>query len=82
MSTSENKATIEPWVDSKTVAAHIGFTHDYVRVMARKGIIPGKLMKNAKKEYWRFKLSEVEAFMRNQSTNQQNDCGVVVEVPW
>lgn len=63
--TATDSSILEPWVDAKTVGKHIGFEHDHVRKLANKGIIPGKPMQNGKKVYWRFKLSQVDAFMES-----------------
>jgi hypothetical protein len=59
---------VEPWVDAKTVAAHIGHKHDHVRALARQGKLPGVCIRNGSRDFWRFKLSQVDAFM-NQHAN-------------
>jgi excisionase family DNA binding protein len=69
-SSQENTSTtpaIEPWVDAKTVGEFIGFEHDHVRKLANAGKLPGAKMQNGKKTYWRFKLSQVEEYMRRQA---------------
>jgi excisionase family DNA binding protein len=60
---------VEPWVDAKTIAAHIGCKHDHVRALARQGKLPGVPIRNGSRDYWRFKISQVDEFM-NQQCNQ------------
>jgi hypothetical protein len=54
-------STIEPWVDLRTLAEHIGFGHQATRRMVEDGKIPGKPFQNGKKTFWRFQLSAVDA---------------------
>jgi hypothetical protein len=51
----------EPWVDLRTLAAHIGFGPQATRRMVDAGQIPGKAFQNGKKVFWRFQLSAVDA---------------------
>jgi predicted DNA-binding transcriptional regulator AlpA len=61
--------TQEPWVDSKVIAQHTGFSVPTVRRMAEKGAIPAHLSKNGKRAFWRFKLSQVDAVMQAAITS-------------
>jgi hypothetical protein len=58
---SPTNSTTEPWVDLRTLAAHIGFGHQATRKMVEAGQIPGKPFVNGKKTFWRFRLSAVDA---------------------
>lgn len=53
----------EPWVDAKTLAAHLACHTSHVRKMAEAGRIPGHALANGARTFWRFKISEVDAFM-------------------
>lgn len=54
---------VEPWVDAVAVGKHLGFNADHIRKLAVAGKLPGKQLQNGSKKYWRFKMSQVEAFM-------------------
>jgi Helix-turn-helix domain len=49
------------WVDVRTLAEHIGFSYQTARRMVADGEIPGKVFRNGKKSFWRFRLSDVDA---------------------
>jgi hypothetical protein len=61
----------EPWVDLRRLAEHIGFEYQATRKMALEGKIPGKLIRNGKKTFWRFKLSAVDAHFAQSPENQK-----------
>ena len=52
---------IEPWVDVRTLAAHLGFSYQTTLRMADDGLIPGKAFQSGRKTFRRFKLSAVDA---------------------
>jgi hypothetical protein len=54
----------EPWVDVRTLADHIGFGYQTVLRMADDGLIPGKAFQSGRKTYWRFRLSDVDAALK------------------
>ena len=59
---------LEAWVDAETVAQHLNFSPQQVRLMAREGRIPGVQQGNGKRAFWRFKLSQVDAAMEAAAT--------------
>lgn len=58
------KLGAEPWVDADTIALHTGFKADHIRKMATAGKIPGSKMQNGKRQFWRFKVSAVDAVLQ------------------
>lgn len=56
--------TPEPWVNLRTLAAHLGFSYGTTTKMVKAGQIPGKEHKCGKTSRWRFKLSVVDAAMQ------------------
>lgn len=59
-------ASPEPWVDMKTLAAHLGFGLTVTVQKVREWGIPGHPFRCGKKTYWRFKLSEVDAYLQGR----------------
>jgi hypothetical protein len=55
--------TVEPWVDADAVAKHVGCGADHIRKLARAKRIPATPMKCGKREFWKFKISLVDAAM-------------------
>ena len=53
----------ERWVDAKEVARHLGFSPDHIVKMARRGQIPARNCGYGKKQYWRFRISEIDQRM-------------------
>lgn len=64
-----SQAAVEPWVDAKAVAKHLGYDSRYICVLAKQGKLPGRAMPNGARFHWRFKISQVDAAM-NQLCNQ------------
>lgn len=60
-----NVPSVEPWVDTAALARHIGFSYGQTAKMVRQGLIPGKQFYGGKRSYWRFKLSEVDEWMKS-----------------
>ena len=61
----DHQAIPEPWVDSGTVAKHIGKTRSYVNYLTRIGVIRGHPLTNGKRHCYAYRLSEVdESLMR------------------
>ena len=58
---------VEPWIDSATLAKHLGFSRMHVQKLARAGRIPGTEMQNGLKRVWRFKISLVDAKLASES---------------
>lgn len=52
--------TAEKWVDGDVVAQHLGFSRNHIIRLARIGEIRGRNLGHGKKQYWRFRLSEVD----------------------
>ena len=55
---------VEPWVDIKAVARHIGFGQTTTLKMVKQGKIPGRPVRNGAKTFWRFQLSAIDAAMK------------------
>jgi predicted DNA-binding transcriptional regulator AlpA len=56
----------EPYVNADNAAAHLGTSREQVLRLARQGKLPGHTLPNshtAKRRTWRFRISEIEAFM-------------------
>lgn len=64
-----NKAQL---VDAQTLAEHLGFRATVIRKMAKLGHIPSLCLKNGKKEYYRFRIHEVEDALR-KGNNDRDD---------
>lgn len=58
----------EPWVDTKTVAKHLGFGKALVTRMAKQGEIPSVPRKSGRRTYLRFKISAVDAAWKARET--------------
>jgi len=56
----------EPWVDARTLTAHLHFGYQTILKMVDDGKIPGKAFQNGKKAFWRFKLSAVDAALSGE----------------
>ena len=57
---------VEPFVDADTAAAFVGLTRRTLLRKVRAGKLPGHpLDPQAKKKDWRFKLSELDQFLRS-----------------
>lgn len=65
-STSNTTPSTEPekWVDIATVAKHIGFCPRVTTQLMKSGTIPGRAVKNGKRTFYRFLLSEVDAAIK------------------
>jgi excisionase family DNA binding protein len=74
MSGIEASQAVEPWVDAKTIAQHLGFKHDHVRALARAGKLPGVPTRNGTRDFWRFKISQVDEFMNQQANVSRIAC--------
>ena len=59
-------------VDAQTVADHLGFRATVIRKMAKLGRIPSLCLKNGKKEYYRFRIGEVEEALRRNNSDGNN----------
>lgn len=59
----EDNGDSEKWVDAKAIAEHLGFKPDHIRVLARAKQLPGVQLQNGSREYWRFKISEIDRWM-------------------
>lgn len=55
----QDSSTTERWVTADDVAAHISMTPYWVREMAKRGELPAAKFGN----YWRFRISQVDAAM-------------------
>lgn len=62
-----SESHVEPWVDAKTAGKHVGLSSDKMRVLAREGKMPAMSFKNGARDYWRFKISQVDEFMNQQA---------------
>jgi excisionase family DNA binding protein len=56
----------EPWVDTLTIAAHLGKSVYTIRNRAKAGVLPA--VKDGRD--WMFKLSEVDAALTNRTTDR------------
>lgn len=63
MTVGTNPGSRERWVDVETVAAFLSVTPYWVRKMAVRGEIPGSKFGR----YWRFRLSDVDAAMKERA---------------
>ncbi|MBB5319264.1 helix-turn-helix transcriptional regulator [Tunturibacter empetritectus] len=54
----------ERWVDIKAVCDHIGFSLNTVTRRVNEGRIPSHPIRNGKRNYHRFKLSEVDTAIK------------------
>ena len=63
--------SVEPWVDTAAVARHIGFSYQQTAKMVKEGLIPGKPFCGGKRTFWRFKLSEVDAWLKAGHAQRQ-----------
>jgi excisionase family DNA binding protein len=64
--TSTHLHDAEPFVDAETAAAFVGVTRRTLLQKVRAGKLPGHpLDPHAKKKDWRFKLSELDQFLRS-----------------
>lgn len=54
----------EKWVDIATVAEHIGFCPRVTTRLMKSGTIPGHPIRNGKRTFYRFLLSEVDAAIK------------------
>lgn len=63
MTIGTNQGFRERWVDVETVAAFLSVTPYWVRKMAVRGEIPGSKFGR----YWRFRLSDVDAAMKQRA---------------
>ncbi len=65
LTSSEFLNRAEPFVDADTAAAFVGISRRTLLQKARAGKLPGHpLDPHAKKKDWRFKLSELDQFLR------------------
>jgi len=55
----DNKFTAEPWIGTKEIAEHLGVTV----VTVRKWIVSGKVPCHRVGKLWRFKVSEIDAWV-------------------
>ncbi len=62
-----NENALEKWVNLKDIAEYLSVSEDTVRTWVRKGDIP---FSRAGKRY-KFKISEVEEWMRSSAVNQK-----------
>lgn len=56
----------EPFIDTATVAAHIGMSPRTIAKWARDGRIPAHPVSGTARRTWRFKLSEVDFALASQ----------------
>ena len=63
----------EPWVDTLTVAEHLGWGRSLVAKMADTGEIPSVAHRSGKRTYRRFKLSAVDAALTRQQPQNTQD---------
>lgn len=57
---AEIRASDERWVDAKEVARHLGFSPDHIVKMARRKQLPARNCGYGKRQYWRFRISEID----------------------
>jgi excisionase family DNA binding protein len=67
MSTLEFDRPIEPLVTAATAAEYLGFSSITVRRMARTGKIPAIAFPATGKTLWRFRLSDLNSYIRSLS---------------
>lgn len=67
--------TLEPFVDAKPIAEMLAVTRAHVLKLALLGRIPSYELPPSKtdcqRKRWRFRISEVEKWMRNRRTNNR-----------
>jgi hypothetical protein len=56
----------EEWVDAITIANHFKLDVTLVRKMAKARRIPVFVIKNGKREFYRFRISEVEKALKEE----------------
>lgn len=56
--------TPEKWVDIEAVCDHIGFSRNTVTKRVNEGKLPSHPVRNGKRTFHRFKLSEVDAAIK------------------
>lgn len=55
---------LDEWVDAHAIAKHLKWHVNFVRKMAKARKIPALSIKNGSREYYRFRISEVEEALR------------------
>lgn len=63
--------TSEKWVDGGEVAEHVGCSRNHIISLARRKIIRGRNLGHGKKQFWRFRISEVDQDI--EKMHQQNE---------
>lgn len=51
---------VEPWVDAKEIAKHLGYSLPTIRNMAEHGVIPCSFHANGARKFRRFRISDVD----------------------
>ena len=59
----------EPFIDTATIAAHIGMSPRTIAKWARDGRIPAHPVSGTARRTWRFKLSEVDFAFASQPSS-------------
>jgi len=59
-----NASVVEPYVDSEKGAAFLGIACKTLLEWARKGIIPGYPLGLGVRKTWRFRISELDSWMK------------------
>ena len=65
----EIRPSEEKWVNAKVVAAHVSVSPGHILKMARNGQIPYRNCGFGGREYRRFRISEVDRAIQNETTN-------------
>ncbi len=63
-SVESSVVTYEPFVDAEKAAAFLSMSRKMLLDMARKGVAPGHPVGGKARKVWKFRISELEAWMQ------------------
>jgi excisionase family DNA binding protein len=73
-SSQAGRAHLEHYVDCAVAGEFLGIHARTVQQMARGGTIPAHPLGEGPRRTWRFKLSELDEWMRSQVNSQRRPC--------
>jgi predicted DNA-binding transcriptional regulator AlpA len=68
---SNQAASLEPYVSAERAAEFLAMSRKSILALARKGYLPGHPVGQGVRKTWKFRLSELDCWMRQEVNSSQ-----------
>ena len=71
IATSNQAASLEPFVSAERAAEFLAMSRKTLLALARKGYLPGHPVGQGVRKVWKFRISELDRWMRQEVNSSQ-----------